>query len=125
MKVENTAGIGFNIGKHGHLRMDGTFVAADGSVHDEIPDWLGYSPAVTHLVEQGAMRRVRPAPPVSVEESEEVKVEAADKIVEKSKEVKVEVGVMEATVAAGEDGKLGTDDDKVEIKPKSKKSGSK
>ncbi len=39
---------------------------------------------------------------------------------EPEKTVKVQVGIMEATVSAGPDGELGTDDDKVEITPMQK-----
>lgn len=37
------------------------------------------------------------------------------------KKIEVEVGVMKATVEPGQDGELGTKDDKVDIKPQSKK----
>lgn len=45
-----------------------------------------------------------------------------DKAEEKA--VRVEVGIMEATVTPGPDGEFGTEDDKVEVKPK-KKGGAK
>lgn len=43
------------------------------------------------------------------------------KAVPEEKSVEVDVGVMTATVEAGEDGELGTDDDEVTIKPRTKK----
>lgn len=49
----------------------------------------------------------------------EPKSKASPETEEKS--VEVDVGVMTATVEAGEDGELGTDDDEVTIRPKTKK----
>lgn len=44
---------------------------------------------------------------------------------EPEKAIEVDVGAMTATVKAGEDGELGTEDDEVTIKPKTKKAKTK
>ena len=67
--------------------------------------------------------------PVDLVEPEVVAVEVAPPPVlepepepepEPEREIKIDVGVMEATVKAGEDDEFGTEDDTVSIKPKKK-----
>ena len=73
-------------------------------VVSECPHWYSEAKKAAHIEKA----RVPPRKPVPVPEPEEKKVE-------------VDVGAMTATVKAGPDGELGTDDDIKSIRPNRKK----
>jgi len=81
---------------------------------DEIPDGTLTDEAVREFRAKGWIQI----------DSPEIKVSSQQPTPsEPTKKITIPVGVMEASVTAGPDGELGTNDDQVEIKPAKKRRG--